>query len=196
MGRRSSLEVIMADEPMRTLDKQEATRHLIHAAIRMFSEEEDPFAIHVLIHAAENVLIDVAKKSGKQLRVDWESYIKKEYQGAFFTKYREIYNFLKHADRDFGTDMPVKDIMTSNVMTLFICISNYAALFGGWTNHMLRFQSFVFVLRPEVIGPDFPQRDELLQGIHGIKTMTVREFFKVAEEKYDLMPIHAERSQD
>ena len=85
----------MADEPIRTLDKQEATRHLIHAAIRMFSEEEDPFAIHVLIHAAENTLIDVAKKSGKPLRVDWESYIQEEHHGDFFNKYREDLQLLQ-----------------------------------------------------------------------------------------------------
>jgi hypothetical protein len=190
------LEDNVADEPMRTLDKQEATRHLIHAAIRMFSEEEDPFAIHVLIHAAENTLIDVAKKTRKQLRVDWESYIKKEYHGDFFTKYREIYNFLKHADRDFGTNIPVRDIMTGNVTTLFICISNYAALFGEWTNHMMRFQSFVLALRPEFIGADFPQRDKFWQSVRGMQTMTPREFFKIAEEKSDMMPIHAERSRD
>ena len=161
----------MSDTP-RTLDKQEAIRHLIHAAIRMFSDEEDPFPIHVLAHAAENTLIDVAKTCGQDLRVDWEHYIKEEYHGAFFKRYRAIYNYFKHADRDFDTDIPIRDIMTLNLMTIFICIHNYATIFGAWTNHMLRFNAFVLVLRPELVGDNFPRKEEFLKSIHGIQNMT------------------------
>ncbi len=147
----------MADEPIRTLDKQEATRHLIHAAIRMFSEEEDPFAIHVLIHAAENTLIDVAKKSGKPLRV--------------------------------------KDIMTANIITLFICISNYGALFNEWTNHMVRFYAFVLTLRPYMVTDKFPRREEFLQGVRGMQTTIIREFLRIADQN-NMLPIHTERAAD
>jgi hypothetical protein len=38
-------------EPRRLLDKHEAARHLIHSAIRMVVQMEDPFAIHIVFHA-------------------------------------------------------------------------------------------------------------------------------------------------
>ncbi|MFZ3354446.1 MAG: hypothetical protein WA268_26660 [Xanthobacteraceae bacterium] len=54
------------------LNKQEAIRRLVHAAIRMLAAEEDPFAVHLLIQSADKTLIDVAKKHGKELRVSYE----------------------------------------------------------------------------------------------------------------------------
>jgi hypothetical protein len=80
---------------------------------------EDPFAIHLLVQSADKLLIDFTKKSGQELRMDWEIYIKPEYHTAFFEKHRAIYNYFKHADRDFGADLPVHDIMMLNIMTLF-----------------------------------------------------------------------------
>jgi len=105
-------------EPRRKLDKQEAIRHLIHTAIRLISDMEDPFAVHVLVHSADKLLIDMANKRGRQLRLDWESYIKPEFHKEFFAKHRASYNYFKHADKDFNDDLPVFDIMRLNVITL------------------------------------------------------------------------------
>lgn len=41
--------------------KQEAVKHLLHAAIRLLGAREDPFAIHLLIQSADKLLIDLAK---------------------------------------------------------------------------------------------------------------------------------------
>ena len=49
-------------EPRRTLDKREALRHLIHTAIRLIAEMGDPFAVHLLVHSADKILIDLAKQ--------------------------------------------------------------------------------------------------------------------------------------
>lgn len=105
-------------EPRRTLNKQEALRHLIHTAIRLIARMEDPFAVHLLVHSAGKILIDLAKQKGHELRVDWELYINDEYHDEFFKRHRETYNYLKHADRDFATDLPVHDIAMTNVMNL------------------------------------------------------------------------------
>src|ERR671933_594726 len=56
-------------EPRRALDKREAVRHLIHTAIRLIATMEDPFAIHLLIHSADKILIDIAKKNCCQLYI-------------------------------------------------------------------------------------------------------------------------------
>jgi hypothetical protein len=49
----------------RTVDKQEAIRHLIHTAIRLIAKREDPFAIHVPVHSADKLLIDMANNRAK-----------------------------------------------------------------------------------------------------------------------------------
>jgi len=111
--------------PRRTLDKREALRHLIHTSIRLITRMEGPFAVHLLVHSADKILIDLAKQNGHELRVDWELHIKDEYQDEFFKRHRETYNYFKHADRDFATDLPVRDISMTNVMNLFITVVNY-----------------------------------------------------------------------
>jgi hypothetical protein len=82
-------------QPRRRIDKQEAVRHLMHTAIRLIAKREDPFAVHLLINSADKLLIDLSKKLGIELRVNWEDYIKPEFHGEFFKKIRETYNYLK-----------------------------------------------------------------------------------------------------
>ena len=114
--------------PRRYIGKQEAIRHLLHAAIRLIMKTEDPFAVHLIIHSADKMLIDIAKSRKEELKMDWELYIKDEFHTDFFTKHRATYNYFKHAQKDAATDLPVYDIMMLNVMTLFIAIANYKTL--------------------------------------------------------------------
>src|SRR5207253_6044781 len=81
------------EEPRRLLNRREAVRRLIHAAVRMFAIGEDPFAVHLLIQSADKLLIDIAKKRAVDLAVDWENLIKEEHRSEFFAMYRETYNF-------------------------------------------------------------------------------------------------------
>jgi hypothetical protein len=48
-------------EPRRRITKKQAVRHLIHAAVRMIAAAEDPFAIHLVIHSADKLLLDLSK---------------------------------------------------------------------------------------------------------------------------------------
>jgi hypothetical protein len=99
------------------------------------------------VHSAEKLLIDLAKKKNRELRVDWELYIKPKYQKKFFARHRAAYNYFKHADKDFDDDLAVRDIMRLNVMTLFICVANYQQVFGGEiTHHMALLMAFVMAL--------------------------------------------------
>jgi hypothetical protein len=179
------------DEPRRTLDKQEATRHLIHTAIRLIAKMEDPFAVHVLVHSADKLVIDVAKSRGRKLRVDWEEYIKPEYHKHFFARNRAAYNYFKHADKDFDEDLPVSNIMMLNVITLFICIVNYTELFGEMTNHMTLLSAFAAALFPEIIQPATMEGIELLKNLRVLQGMTPAEFFATFEEKLEALPRYA-----
>jgi len=140
--------------PRRKLNKQEAVRHLLHTSIRLVMNMEDPFAIHVLVHSADKMLIDIAKRQNKLLRMDWEDYIKPEYHSEFFRLHRKTYNYFKHADEDFSEDLPVRDIAMMNVMQLFMACMNYRTLFNDTTDHITLFAIFMFNIMPHVIIPD------------------------------------------
>jgi hypothetical protein len=183
--------------PRRHIDKQEAIRHLLHSAIRLVMKQEDPFAIHLLAHSADKMLIDIAKKRGQELRVDWELYIKDDYHKPFFKQHRATYNYLKHAKEDFADDLPVHDIMMLNVMTIFIAIANYTKLFGGHTDHMMLFQVFLMTLSPAIINPPEPAKTELLKSIGMMQGMTPGSFFETFEENSHILPkFWAEASKD
>jgi hypothetical protein len=174
--------------PRRHIDKQEAIRHLLHSAIRLVTKQEDPFAINLIVHSADKMILDVAKSRGEYPRMDRELYIKDEYHKDFFKRHRETCNYLKHAREDANAELPIHDIMMLNVMALFIAIANYAALFKEHTEHMMLFNIFVMDLSPAIIGQQFPQRDELLKSIAMSQTMTPRNFFESFEENSHMLP--------
>ena len=175
-------------EPRRTLDKREALRHLIHTAIRLIAEMGDPFAVHLLVHSADKILIDLAKQKGHELRIDCELYVKDEYHDEFFKRHRETYNYFKHADRDFATDLPVRDIAMTNAMNLFITVVNYEHMFGERTHHMGLFLSFIFALTPQIIVTTDIRGVELLKGAHSMQGMTPSEFLQIFKEHREWLP--------
>ena len=175
-------------EPRRTLDKREALRHLIHTAVRLIARMEDPFAVHLLVHSADKILIDLAKQKDHELRIDWELYIKDEYHDEFFKRHRETYNYFKHADRDFATDLPVRDIALTNAMNLFITIVNYLHMFGEGTHHMALFLTFAVALMPKIIVPKDIRGVELLKGARDMQSMTPADFFRTFEEHREGLP--------
>jgi hypothetical protein len=146
--RRPRKLTLQRDPPKRTLAKSTAIRHLIHASIRMTMQQEDPFAIHLLIHSADQTLIDYAKATNKPLSVDWRNQVKEELQSEFFAIMREGANFMKHGQTDAGADLYADNIVQRNVLTLFITVTNYGAVFGRFTDHMLMFIGFMHLLVP------------------------------------------------
>src|SRR5258705_5373945 len=124
--------------PRRALTKKQALRHLIHAAVRMISLGEDPFATHILIQSADKLLIDLAKRSDKSLSFRWDDpkIIKPEFRDALIKLHRETFNFFKHADLDHDKTLHVGDIANSTVLQLGACVVNYHGLFAEMTDHM------------------------------------------------------------
>jgi hypothetical protein len=126
------------DPPRRALTKKQALRHLIHAAVRMISSGEDPFATHILVQSADKLLIDLAKHSDKSLSFRWDDpkIIKPEFRDALIEVHRQTFNFFKHADLDHDKTLHVGDIARSNVLQLGACVANYHGLFADMTDHM------------------------------------------------------------
>ena len=85
----------------RKINKPEAARRQIDAAIRMFFNGEDPIAIYTLTMAGLQVLRDLASKQSENIvnhaiNEVWDSEEKK----VVFQKMRDFANFLKHAEKD------------------------------------------------------------------------------------------------
>jgi hypothetical protein len=170
---------------VRKIDKQEAIRHLIHCAVRMVAAKEDPFAIHLLIHSAEKMLMDVSKRTGKKLAFNWEDYLQKGKASEFFRFHRETYNFLKHADQDFDKELSVPDLAPINIAFLFVCAENYRKIFDQDTDHMLLISRFMQVVAPHIFDLPFPEAHE--KHMEELGNATPEEFFT---EGFKPNPLH------
>ena len=173
--------------PKRRMDKAEAVRHLIHAAVRMFAIGEDPFAVHLLVQSAEKLLIDLARNRSVDLVFDWETVIKDECQREFFKMYRETYNFFKHADKD-TSDLPVHNIAEGNAVALTMVIENYLTMFGALTEHMKRFRFFARLWKPKWFSRAMEDAvpEEKMEGFKNamvtLRSATPAEFFNATGE--------------
>jgi hypothetical protein len=189
--------ILMAQKSATTkLNKQEAIRRLIHAAIRMIAAEEDPFAVHLLIQSADKTLIDVAKKLGKELRVDWELFIKDEYHKQFFAMHRELFNYFKHGDKDPDDEIEIKDIQTRNLLDLYALTSNYGATYDTKTRHMHLFQIFVLQIFPDLVVMPGAFKEKLDRSNVDSAYLTPREFFKQVDENHIMPGLVTERLAD
>lgn len=162
------------------LDKKRAIRHLIHAAIRLVMKQENPFAIHLIIHSADKMILDLAKKRGVEVTIDWQKGVSQQRRSQFFRQYRAIYNYLKHADEDFLDELPVRDIMMANIKTICSASINYAILFSEQTDHMKCFLIFVVTLLPGVrLFPGFSMGKNLSDVL---PSTTPKGFFAVVKD--------------
>jgi hypothetical protein len=137
------------EPPDRAIDKKEGVRQFIHAAIRATFAQEDPFAIHLLGQSAEKVLVDLAKRAGKDDLLF--PMIRPDKRNRFFELYRESYNFLKHADEDQDGELGVYDIVAFNDILLFNCCMPFEDLFGEITHHMRTLVWFVACIFPNFL---------------------------------------------
>ncbi len=135
--------------PKRLMDKLEAIRHLLHASIRMFFWQEDPFALHVILYSCDRLLADYVKKKNIFVTFDWKDYIKDEYHQAFYDLRIETYDFLRHADRRPDHKLGVRDIEKTNELDLLMNVHRYKEITSSHTEHTQQFMSFVFMNRPQ-----------------------------------------------
>jgi hypothetical protein len=185
--------------PRRTLTKDQAVRHLIHAAVRLIAAGEDPFATHMLIQSADKLLIDLSKHSAAgKLAFDWTTIMKPEYKDALLNVHRETFNFFKHADRDHDQTLHVGDIALSNILQLGVCIYNLFGLSGEFTDHMRLGSAFARLVFPDGFVND-DQRALHDVAVSGLRNFTLREFLVALRTEAVLKnfpKLAAEREED
>lgn len=136
------------------LNKIEAARRQLDAAIRMLFANEDPVAIHTLCMAAFRILRDLAAKRG-------DSYIHKVTQASirpgmekeFWAAMHVPSNFLKHADRDADAILDEVDEKVNDIIILLACLY-YRDLGYQLTPEMIVLMSWVYALYPNFLKDD------------------------------------------
>src|SRR5262249_30336827 len=85
------------------------------------------------------ILIDLAKRRGIGVTINWKEGLPKDQVDSFFEDYRNSYNFLKHADKRRNDTLPVYDMMMENLKVITSATVNYMTLFRESTAHMRLF---------------------------------------------------------
>lgn len=139
-----------------SINKIEAARRQINAAIRLLFDNEDPLPIHTLIMAAFRILRDLAsKKDTSRVHATFCSMIKPGMEKKFWRETQSFYNFIKHADKDPEAiyDMPSEEI---NDASLLIASQYYQELSGTLSQEMQVFFAWFGGKHPEIMYPMAP----------------------------------------
>lgn len=133
------------------VNKPEAARRQIEAAIRLLFANEDPLAVHTLTMAGFHIVRDLAHggEQGELQRI-LQGMIKPEMQKEVWRQINRAANFLKHADQDpsdilEGVQEEINDSM------LFMACIYYQDLGYQLTPTMAALVSWFSVMHPEVI---------------------------------------------
>ncbi len=139
------------------VNKIEAARRQINAAVRIFFRNEDPVAIHTLAMAAFRVLQDLAaKRDDSYMNTLVKTMLKPGMEKEFWKAIHTPANFFKHADKDAdGVLDNVEEEINEHV--LFIDGLFYQDLGNQLTSEMQALQAWYIAIHPEYISDDAPR---------------------------------------
>jgi len=149
------------------VNKIEAARRQIDAAIRLLFDNEDPIAIHTLTMAGFRILRDLADKQNNNINKVVQSYIKPGMEGKFWGSMQSFANFLKHAKKD--PDAVIDNIQEEvNEAILFIASLYYRDLGCQFTPEMLALYGWYSAIHPDLISDDAPKNFQTqLEAVRG-----------------------------
>jgi hypothetical protein len=120
----------MGEEQVRgDITKEESARRQIETAICLFFCEGDEISIHVLASSAAEILTDICKAENvKSFRDMLMECVKPGWEKFASDKFKEAYNYFKHADRD-TYDQLERFHPGTNYWILFSCCYDYQHAF-------------------------------------------------------------------
>lgn len=166
------------------VNKPEAARRQIDAAIRMLFSGEDPVAIHTLTMAGFRVLRDLAKHAESPMESLIDSMIKPDKKAELWRRINSLSNFLKHADKDpYEIHDPVEEEI--NDVVLLLAVQYYQDIGYQPTREMLILRTWCMVFYPEFLLPNtnpqllkmvkalaadrnLPRKEKLVKGLQGL----------------------------
>jgi hypothetical protein len=136
------------------INKLDAARRQINAAVRMTFEGEDPIAIHSVIAAGHRIIRDICEQRG-----DIESYLKftdwiaPGHERDFWNAMNASANFIKHADKDAQAIHELDD-EASDYMIVFAA-KWYRDLGNATSTEMNVFATWWALQHPNVLKGEF-----------------------------------------
>ncbi|MBY5610898.1 hypothetical protein [Rhizobium leguminosarum] len=107
------------------IGKLDIATHHVMAAIQMISVRCNPYAVHLVAMAADELVETVAEKTGATLSFSSSRWIKEEHRKDWFKGKRKFYNYFKHADRDHDAEYvgpdPATLQMVNDLLLLMAC---------------------------------------------------------------------------
>ena len=111
------------------INKQTAARRLIHAAIRLACQREDPLAIHILIMSAHDVIRDCAEARGKHLENSIQPKIPADQRKEVRDSLKEMHHFLRHAKEDADKTLDDSEVDSFNDALIAVTCQMHKELF-------------------------------------------------------------------
>lgn len=137
--------------------KIEAVRRQLRTAFAMFFHEEDSVSIHTLASAAQEVLHDLLKRSGRGSAFIEGEFVRPEKLPEYRKMISEAKNFFKHADRD--PDKVLDFHPGTNDFVLIDCAHMYMLLSGGrWLRETVAFVPWFAATYPGTLLPQAEQQ--------------------------------------
>jgi len=136
------------------INKFEAAKRNIQAAIRMTFDEYDLVPVHTVAAAANGVLWEWAKKKGIETTLDqaWAKIIRPGYEKEVAKFMLRHANFFKHADKDPDSSIELP-LAEANDMEILFAISRYQDLTQAATAEMGIFATWMRWCNPDMVMP-------------------------------------------
>jgi hypothetical protein len=172
------------------INKIDAARRQIDAAIRMTFRGEDPVAIHAVIGGAHRIIRDICEQRG-----DIDSYqrftdfIVPGHEGEFWRYWNASVNFLKHADKD-PNAIHELDAETTDFL-IVITARWYRDLGNSVSEEMRYFAGWWAIMHPDVIKADVIEaagskvREFVSAAVHASKQLTRQETLLAARAGFE-----------
>jgi hypothetical protein len=135
------------------ISKQEAAVRQLTAAIRLFFQQGDTFAVHTLAAAALQILLDLGKREGFVSPIRDPIRIRPERAKEWFRALARTENFLKHADRDPDDILEHDEELTA--FHLFEAVAIAESLLKWDAPERLAFESWFMNAHPNVFKPEY-----------------------------------------
>jgi hypothetical protein len=129
----------------------------LRTTAQLIAIEADPISTLLVVMAAEEMILSLARQKGTPLRWDYKLFVKDEYHKEWRDAQRKACNYFKHADRDAGVDYsgpPMAKLTWLNEVQTLMNLDGYRALGGTWTSLHSKFCAWMIVKRPNLFHPD------------------------------------------
>jgi hypothetical protein len=144
--------------------KREAAIRQLDAAIKLFFEEGDMIAVHTLVGASLQVMLDLGHPKGIQSCIRSSEYIYENRIKDWINALNRTQNFLKHSNKDrdevlqYSEEPTILLIMEAVILAETLC-------FHQGSKAQTAFKAWFLVAYPELIIPEALARIEAIGSI-------------------------------